>query len=503
MQLDAAHTPPGAWSSHAHALVTWEASSCNVEGYEIRASGVPGTTLVGPSVRSAHVPLPDGERTIEVRARYTFTPWCWAFDGYCNVPQHRWGHWNAAPPALVDTRPPIALVERLEGARVAVDGESVFTEDPRVWVGGSDDGSGIALAEARLAGGAWSGARPFAPDVEGRFRVEHRVSDRAGFVAYGSIELVRDTRAPVIAPIELHGPVARVGADTFVSGATTATLRAWDEVSGVASHRAAFDEDGAYALEGPVSFAGLADGAHVLRETATDRVGWVARRETTVRVDTEPPSLLVEGRGPTGARVAFLEAGPCPARAPFSLPPEIEARAARDEPLACAGATARSPSVGADAREVLAPLTPPAAWPSLLRALDALGFEGPVEAPVVEATYAPVLVATGDVTFQIASADAGAGVAGVVVRVDGVESEARATRARDAFKWTLRAGEMAAGEHALVFESRDLLGHKTSVAWRLVTAPDGKSGLDATARLALASVPDAPVHVPLPPPPPA
>lgn len=508
VELDAAHAPAGAWSAHAHALVTWQASSCNVEGYELRASGVPGTILVGPSVLSAHVSLPDGERAIEVRARYTFTPWCWAFDGYCNVPQHRWGHWNAAPPALVDTRPPIALVERLEGARVLVDGETVFTESPRAWIGGSDEGSGIALAQARLAGGEWGDARPFVPDEEGRFRVEYRVSDRAGFSASGSIALARDTRAPEIAPIELHGPVARVGADTFVSEATTATLRAWDAVTGVASHEAVFDEDGPRALEGAVSFAGLADGAHVLRETAVDRVGWVAQRDTTVRVDTTPPSLLVEGRGPTGARVAFLEAGPCLARSPAALPEEIAARDDRDDPLACTGASVASPAVGADAREILQPLTPPVLWPSLAAALDALGFEGPVEAPVVEATYAPVLVATGDVTFRIASKDAGAGVARVVVRVDGVESEARPTRAGNEFAWTLRAGELAAGEHALVFESRDLLGHRASVAWRLVTVPDGKSGLDATARRALESVPDAPdvpgagLPVPVPPPPP-
>ena len=189
----------------------------------------------------------------------------------------------------VDQTPPVSDVATLDGTQ---GNAGWWVTGVDVAVGAGDVGSGLQNTSWRVDGGPWYVLTDpgYVVITEGIHVFEYYSTDRAGNIEPShALTLHVDTHAPQLDASILGTP----GADGWIRGPATVQLNATDLVSGVASL--------AYGVDGDVDFHAftapfsLADGVHRVAYYAADVAGNVAWANATVRVDSLPPAVDLEG----------------------------------------------------------------------------------------------------------------------------------------------------------------------------------------------------------------
>jgi hypothetical protein len=160
-----------------------------------------------------------------------------------------------------------------------------FTTAPRVTLGATDAGSGVARTEYRIGSGAWTAyTAPFVVTAQGRQVLEVRSVDEAGNVETArSRELAVDTGEPEVA-------ISGIRARTYPSHKqATVAWTATDATSGVRGVRATLDGEAVEA--GEWSMWLLSTGRHVLTVTATDVAGNTSSRTVVFTVQATGKSV--------------------------------------------------------------------------------------------------------------------------------------------------------------------------------------------------------------------
>lgn len=151
--------------------------------------------------------------------------------------------------------------------RLFASGATLFT------LSATDNFSGVAKIECRLAGGSWLPyAGPFTLPTAGEHQIGFRSVDNAGNLEAEKTFTVVIDNTPPMATIASSDPLSD-GVINIVSLATTFTLTATDSVSGVRNIWYRIDDGGWQLFTAGFALAGLKAGPHVISFGAVDNVG--------------------------------------------------------------------------------------------------------------------------------------------------------------------------------------------------------------------------------------
>ncbi len=152
-----------------------------------------------------------------------------------------------------------------------------YVTTPTITLSASDATSGIQSASFD------TGSNSFTPPADGIYNLTATALDVAGNSTTSNISIKLDTTPPGLST--LFVPLNPNGKNGWYKTLPTLTLSASDATSGVQS--ATFD------LSGSDKFIPSSDGVFNLVATALDVAGNTTKKNSTVRVDTTPPTLLL------------------------------------------------------------------------------------------------------------------------------------------------------------------------------------------------------------------
>ncbi|MEU9886238.1 ThuA domain-containing protein [Sphaerisporangium sp. NPDC051011] len=169
-------------------------------------------------------------------------------------------------------------------------GNGWFVSPVTVAVNASDSGSGLASTEVSVDGGPWA---PYTDPVtvasDGLHTVAYRAADKAGNTADGTIEVKKDTTAPLTTAQFAPG-----NDDGWHGSTVPVTLTASDGASGLAGVEYSLDGGAWKSYTEPVNITG--DGSHELRYRAKDKAGNIeTEKAAAVKIDGTRPTVLVSG----------------------------------------------------------------------------------------------------------------------------------------------------------------------------------------------------------------
>lgn len=298
-----------------------------------------------------------------------------------------------------------------------------FTTDVTVELIGSDETAGVAETLYSVDGAAEE-------TYTDSFRVTGDAVHTVDFHSVDRADNVEDTRTIDVAidttdpssTLDIGEPSADRGRVVYVTSDTELTLSADDATSGV-DHIEYRVNEGAYQVyDGPFTLSGE-DGEQVLEWRAVDNAGNVEdANRILLALDDTVPALDRDRPQPGGVYVE-------------------DTLIAETHPL-----TVEAGQLAASQHGTVA---------------DTVGFA----------------TATGNLTVEATSSDAGSGVSEVRFFVDG---ELRFTDTERPFEWTWPTSEERLGEHDLTIESEDRVSNVVNTTLPVEVVPTGFEGLNAT-----------------------
>ncbi len=156
-------------------------------------------------------------------------------------------------------------------------------------VTGSDETSGLALAQSRISGGTWD-SNPVLVDVEGMFNVEYRTVDNAG----NELLSIAGVKADLSDPSLSLSEAGTFGDNGWYVSSVVVEAAASDAVSGLRSLQMSLNE-GAWATTASLTLS--TDGEHQVDARAADNAGRDTETGVDVRIDQTPPTIdpTIEG----------------------------------------------------------------------------------------------------------------------------------------------------------------------------------------------------------------
>ncbi|MCW2876696.1 MAG: hypothetical protein JWQ95_796 [Sphaerisporangium sp.] len=187
-----------------------------------------------------------------------------------------------------DTTPPKVSAATTPAAPDGGDGW--FVSNVAVAVTASDSGSGLASTEVSVDGGPWAPyTDPVSVSADGVHTVAYRAADKAGNTADGTVQVKKDTTAPMTT-----AQFAPANDDGWHGATVPVTLAAADGASGVAGIEYSLDSAAWKPYTDSVNITG--DGSHALAYRAKDKAGNVeTEKAATVKIDGTKPTVLVSG----------------------------------------------------------------------------------------------------------------------------------------------------------------------------------------------------------------
>ncbi|WP_405144117.1 ThuA domain-containing protein [Sphaerisporangium sp. NBC_01403] len=169
-------------------------------------------------------------------------------------------------------------------------GNGWFVSSVAVTVTASDSGSGLASTEVSVDGGPWAPyTDPVSVSSDGVHSVAYRAADKAGNTADGTIQVKKDTTAPLTT-----AQFAPANDDGWHGATVPVTLTASDGGSGLAGIEYSLDKGAWKSYTEPVNITG--DGSHTLAYRAKDKAGNVeTEKAAALKIDGTKPTVLVSG----------------------------------------------------------------------------------------------------------------------------------------------------------------------------------------------------------------
>jgi len=150
-------------------------------------------------------------------------------------------------------------------------------------VTGSDETSGLALAQSRISGGTWD-SNPVLVDIEGMFNVEYRTVDNAGNEMLSVAGVKVDLSDPSLSLSE----TGTLGDNGWYVSPVVVDAAASDAISGLRSLQMSLNES-AWATTASLTLS--TDGEHQVDARATDRASRTTEDGVEVRIDQTPPTM--------------------------------------------------------------------------------------------------------------------------------------------------------------------------------------------------------------------
>lgn len=195
----------------------------------------------------------------------------------------------------IDDTPPVTSITtgtpRYDGG-----GKLFVTSTTQFTLAATDNLSGVSRIEYRVDGGVWTAYAPFTITAEGEHVIGFRSIDTVGNIEPQKIiNIIVDNTSPVSA-ITTGAPQHEAGGKLYVTGATTFTLSATDNLSGVAKTEYRID-GGTWTPYAPFTIFG--EGAHTIEFRSQDNVGNLeAVKSLAVVVDNTPPVTVITPGSP-------------------------------------------------------------------------------------------------------------------------------------------------------------------------------------------------------------
>lgn len=192
---------------------------------------------------------------------------------------------------IVDDTPPVSAIS-ISNPKYQGSSALFATSTTTFTITATDAGSGVERIEYRIDGGAWTLHAPFTLSAEGPHTIDYRASDLVGNLeAFRTLSVTVDNTSPASA-ITVGAPRFTAADGTlYTSPATTYTLTATDNLSGIASTEYRNDS-GAWIAYAPFTIA--AEGSHAIGYRSIDNVTNAEVEKTmTVVVDNAPPVTTI------------------------------------------------------------------------------------------------------------------------------------------------------------------------------------------------------------------
>lgn len=195
---------------------------------------------------------------------------------------------------FVDNTPPVTTVMTGDQKYSATDGSLFVASGTTFTLSAIDNLSGVAVIEYRIDNGQWTAyAVPFTATNEGMHTIDYRSQDNVtNTETYRTLTVIVDNAAPVTTITT--GDPKYIAADEklYVTSASTFTLIAIDNLSGIAKTEYRIDNGQwiAYAA----AFSVPSEGAHTIDYRSYDNVGNLEMFKTlTILVDNTPPVTAI------------------------------------------------------------------------------------------------------------------------------------------------------------------------------------------------------------------
>ncbi len=174
---------------------------------------------------------------------------------------------------VVDNTGPVTVISAGEPRYESGDGDLFVTSDSLFTLSSSDDLSGPGTMEYRLDGGEWTVYAPFRIPGEGEHAIECRGVDNLGNTGeVGTLKAVVDNSPPVSSySFETHSYLD--GERICLSEDSIITIKATDDLSGVAAIYYGLDDGERVKYVEKFSLAGMDSGNHVLHFYSSDNLG--------------------------------------------------------------------------------------------------------------------------------------------------------------------------------------------------------------------------------------
>src|SRR5574341_764111 len=206
----------------------------------------------------------------------------------------------------LDAAAPLTTLTLGQPQYIDAAGAAYVTQNTVFTFSASDALSGVALTEYKLGAGAWVTAAPFTIANEGTHTILYRSKDNLGNPeADKSFTAIVDNTPPVTTITTGDPKYTAADEKLYVTSATTFTLSASDNLSGVAKTEYRID-NGQWATYAALTVAG--EGTHTIDYRSQDNVTNMETFKTlTVIVDNTPPVTTIT----TGDPIRWPKP-PCP-----------------------------------------------------------------------------------------------------------------------------------------------------------------------------------------------
>lgn len=197
----------------------------------------------------------------------------------------------------VDNAPPVTAMT-LAGPSYSMAGGSYAATSATVFnLQATDLLSGVAKTERQVDGGQWAPYLPFSIPSEGNHTIGFRSTDNLGNLETVKSQAVLIDNTQPVSVISVGTPQFIAADGTlYLSSATTFTIAATDNLSGVARTEYRID-GGAWTSYAP--FAIATEGKHVIGFRSVDNVGNVeTEKSLTVTIDNTPPVTVISVGAP-------------------------------------------------------------------------------------------------------------------------------------------------------------------------------------------------------------
>jgi hypothetical protein len=198
---------------------------------------------------------------------------------------------------IVDNTPPVTTIAAGDPKYTAADGKLYVTAGTTFTLSATDSLSGVAVTEYRLDGGSWIAYAPFTVAAEGTHTIDFRSRDNvANAESIKTITVIVDTTPPVTTIAAGDPKYTAADGKLYVTGGSTFTLSATDNLSGVAATEYRLD-GGSWMAYAP--FIVPAEGTHTIDFQSRDNVANAEPFKTiTVIVDNTPPVTTIAAGDP-------------------------------------------------------------------------------------------------------------------------------------------------------------------------------------------------------------
>ncbi len=197
----------------------------------------------------------------------------------------------------IDKTPPVTSIS-LSGPKYETDGMVYVTGTSAFTIAVNDTLSGVAKTEYRIGSGLWTDyTTAFTIASEGDRTVEYRSQDNVTNIEDVKVLVVRvDNTAPVTEIIIGDPKYTAADGKMYITGASTFTLTAADNLSGVRATEYRID-GGNWTAYTPFTLAG--EGSHIIDYYSKDNVGHTETYKTlTVVVDNTAPVTTITAGDP-------------------------------------------------------------------------------------------------------------------------------------------------------------------------------------------------------------